>query len=409
MLILDEPTAGLDPKQINETRDLIKSLAGDHTIILSTHILPEVEQTCEQVIIINKGKLVATDSVRNLQARARGAESCWSRLPGATARWKPRIVQQRLEQVPGVSRVLCKDRSDRRLIFEVESQKGRLIRGDLARAVVESGWDLNELRAAAMSLEEIFLQLTGSEAAAERSRAPATEEHAHMRNIWIICRKELRSYFVSPVAYLLLTMFAFIFGFFFWNALGYFVIAGMEMQMRGQTFPMNINEQIIRPLLSNVSVIGLFFIPMITMRLFAEEKRTGTIELLVTSPIRDIEIILGKWLAAVMLYACLLLFTALNFGFLFHVRQPGLEAAGDRLSGLLLQAGALLAIGTFISTLTKNQIIAGAATFGVCLLLWVLEWVSGYETATWAHGALLHVGHHALRFFRQGRASTRRI
>src|ERR1700758_1694658 len=138
-----------------------------------------------------------------------------------------------------------------------------------------------------------------------------------MRNVWIICRKELSSYFVSPVAYLLLVMFALIFGFFFWNALGFFVIESMEMQMRGQMFPMNVNEQIIRPLLSNVSVIGLFFIPMITMRLFAEEKRTGTIELLTTSPVRDVEIIVGKWLAALTLYACMLLFTALNFSFIF--------------------------------------------------------------------------------------------
>src|SRR6202030_2859099 len=115
-----------------------------------------------------------------------------------------------------------------------------------------------------------------------------------MRNVWIICRKELRSYFASPIAYLLLTMFGLIFGFFFWNALGFFVFEGMQMQMRGQSVPMNVNEQIIRPLLSNVSVVGLFFIPMITMRLFAEEKRTGTIELLVTSPIRDLEIIVGK-------------------------------------------------------------------------------------------------------------------
>ena len=147
---------------------------------------------------------------------------------------------------------------------------------------------------------------------------------------------------------------------------------------------MNLNEWIIRPLLSNVSVIGLFFIPMITMRLFAEEKRTGTIELLVTSPVRDIEIILGKWLASVALYACLLVFTALNFAFLFRYGNPDWKPLLVDYLGLLLQAGALLAIGTFISTLTKNQIIAGAVTFGVCLLLWVLEWVSGYETSAWA-------------------------
>jgi ABC-2 type transport system permease protein len=205
-----------------------------------------------------------------------------------------------------------------------------------------------------------------------------------MRNVWIICRKELGGYFVSPVAYLLLTMFGLIFGFFFWNALGYFVYAGMEMQMRGQMFPMNINEQIIRPLLSNVSVVGLFFVPMITMRLFAEEKRTGTFELLATSPIRDLEIILGKWLAALLLYSCLLLFTALNFAFLFRYGNPDWKPLALGYLGLLLQAGALLAIGTFISTLTRNQIIAGAATFGACILLWVMEWAGGYETATWA-------------------------
>src|SRR6202158_343677 len=205
-----------------------------------------------------------------------------------------------------------------------------------------------------------------------------------MRNVLIICRKELRSYFASPIAYLLLTMFALIFGFFFWNSLGYFVLMGMESQMRGQMMPMNLNEMVIRPLLSNVGVVGLFFIPMITMRLFAEEKRSGTIELLATSPIRDIEVIIGKWLAAVILYAVMLLFTAVNFAFLFKYGNPDWRPLAIGYLGLLLQAGGLLAVGTFISTLTKNQIIAGAATFGVCLMLWVMEWVAGYETAPWA-------------------------
>jgi ABC-2 type transport system ATP-binding protein len=175
VLILDEPTAGLDPKQINETRDLIKDLAGEHTIVLSTHILPEVEQTCEQVIIINRGKLVATDSVRNLQARARGAESVIVEIAGRSGKLELPIVQHKLEQVSGVRRVLCKQEIDNRIFFEVESQKGRLVRGELARAVVESGWDLNELRPSAVSLEEIFLQLTGSEVPTEEQKASATE------------------------------------------------------------------------------------------------------------------------------------------------------------------------------------------------------------------------------------------
>jgi ABC-2 type transport system ATP-binding protein len=163
VLILDEPTAGLDPKQINETRDLIKGLAGDHTIILSTHILPEVEQTCEQVIIINKGKLVATDSVENLTRRLRGSEAVAVEVEGKDSGLDAGLVKQRLEQVPGVSRVLPKDGGGRRCAFEVESLQGRSIRSELARAVVESGWNLLELRSVAFSLEEVFLQLTASE------------------------------------------------------------------------------------------------------------------------------------------------------------------------------------------------------------------------------------------------------
>src|ERR1700736_6087336 len=171
-----------------------------------------------------------------------------------------------------------------------------------------------------------------------------------MRNILVIFKKELKSYFASPIAYLLLGIFAVIFGFFFYSATRFFVLQGMQMQMMGRGMPMNVNEDVIRPLLGNASVIGLFLIPMITMRLFAEEKRTGTIELLVTSPVRDLEIVLGKWLAAMALYSCLLLFTAVNFAFLFRYGNPDWKPLAVGYLGLLLQAGALLAIGTFIST-----------------------------------------------------------
>ncbi|HYL86561.1 MAG TPA: ABC transporter permease [Candidatus Angelobacter sp.] len=205
-----------------------------------------------------------------------------------------------------------------------------------------------------------------------------------MRNIWIICRKELRSYFVSPIAYILFVMFALIFGWFFWNMVGAFNSYSNAAMMRGEMFPMNINEQVVRGLLGNMNVIGLFFIPIITMRLFAEEKRNGTIELLATSPIRDGEVILGKWLAAVLLYAGMLLVTGLNFAFLFKYGNPDWKPMAVAYLGMLLQAAGMLAIGTFISTLTRNQIIAGAATFGVCLLMFVLGWAGGYETATWA-------------------------
>jgi ABC-2 type transport system ATP-binding protein len=174
VLILDEPTAGLDPKQIIETRELIKDLAkaGAHTIILSTHILPEVEQTCEHVIIINKGRLVATDTVQNLTHRLRGSESVAVEIESRDGALDAAAAQQRLEQVAGVSRVVLKSTHDGRSLFEVESLQKRAIRGELARAVVEAGWNLNELRPMALSLEEIFLELTGAEATEPAAAAP---------------------------------------------------------------------------------------------------------------------------------------------------------------------------------------------------------------------------------------------
>ena len=184
-----------------------------------------------------------------------------------------------------------------------------------------------------------------------------------MRNIWTICEKELKSYFASPIAYLAMAMFAIIFGFFFWNVVAYFVNMSLQSQMMGRSFPMDVNEMVIRPLLMNMSVIGLFLIPMISMRLFSEEKRSMTIELLLTSPLYDAEIVIGKWLAALGLYAMLMLISLLNIGFLFAYGSPDWKP---------LLAGYL------------GLILAGMVTFSVCLLLWVFEWVGGYETAVWA-------------------------
>jgi len=163
VLILDEPTSGLDPKQIIEIRELLKSLAGEHTIILSTHILSEVEHSCEHVIIINGGKLVAIDTVANLTNRLRGSEAVAVVVETVNGQPNPSDVQQRLEQVAGVSRVVMTDTKDGRMAFEVESLQGRHIRTDLARTVVNAGWGLNELRAVGLSLEDIFLQLTAAE------------------------------------------------------------------------------------------------------------------------------------------------------------------------------------------------------------------------------------------------------
>jgi ABC-2 type transport system ATP-binding protein len=177
VLILDEPTAGLDPKQIIETRKLIKELAGDHTIILSTHILPEVSQTCERVVIISKGRVVAEDTPHNLTARLRGAETLYVQVDANGANAAPA-----LERVPGVTKVTEADRHDRAIGYEVQSESGRDVRRDLARAVVVGGWGLLELRPTHVSLEEVFLSLTTDEAAGgleTTETIPAREEAAH--------------------------------------------------------------------------------------------------------------------------------------------------------------------------------------------------------------------------------------
>jgi ABC-2 type transport system permease protein len=199
-----------------------------------------------------------------------------------------------------------------------------------------------------------------------------------VKNIWTICRRELYSYFVSPIAWVLLAIFAFLSGAFTYIITASFVRASMESQMTGQSFPMNVNEQVIRPLFSNVAVIGLFLIPLISMRLFAEEKRQGTIELLVTSPVHDLEIILGKWLSAVIMYSALLLVLLIDYSFLFLYGQPDWKPVATGFLGVLLFGACLLALGTFISTTTRNQIIAGAVGFALALLLWILDWTTSF-------------------------------
>jgi ABC-2 type transport system ATP-binding protein len=160
VLILDEPTAGLDPKQIIETRQLIKELAGDHTIVLSTHILPEVSQTCQRVVIINKGRVVAVDTPDNLTSRLRGSETMYVQVDAAGADIAPS-----LGRVAGVTRVAETDRRNGLVGYEVESESGRDVRRELAKTIVAGGWGLTELRPMRMSLEEIFLSLTTDEAA----------------------------------------------------------------------------------------------------------------------------------------------------------------------------------------------------------------------------------------------------
>lgn len=194
-----------------------------------------------------------------------------------------------------------------------------------------------------------------------------------LRNIAAIAGKELRSYFASPVAWVLMGLFAFIFGYFFTVFLEMFVRQSMQAQFGGGG-TMNINDRVIRGLLQNASVIVLFMLPMVTMRTYSEEKRSGTIELLLTSPLTDLEIILGKFIGSVGLYAALLVVTLLHIGILFVYGNPEWRPIIAGYLGLLLQGASFVAVGLFISSTTKNQMVAGVATFVVLLLFWIISW-----------------------------------
>jgi ABC-2 type transport system permease protein len=194
-----------------------------------------------------------------------------------------------------------------------------------------------------------------------------------MNNTLAIARKELRSYFSSPMGYVITGLFALLFGWFFYNYLRYFVSTSEQMTMGGGT--PNVNQHMIFGLLQNAAVIILFVMPMITMRTYSEEKRSGTIELLLTSPVSDLEIILGKFFGAMGLYAAMLGVTAIYIGLLFLLGNPEWKPVVAGYVGLLLMGGCFISVGLFVSSLTKNQIVAGIATFAVFLFLWVINWM----------------------------------
>jgi ABC-2 type transport system permease protein len=195
-----------------------------------------------------------------------------------------------------------------------------------------------------------------------------------MRNILAIADKELRSYFASPIAYVIIGLFALLFGWFFFVYLSVFVQRSSQAMMGGGA--PNINQDMIRGVFLNSAVIILFVMPMITMRTYSEEKRSGTIELLLTSPVTDFQIIMGKFLGALGLYASMLLVTMLYIAMLFVYGNPEWRPIATGYLGLLLMGGCFLSVGLFISSVTKNQIVAGFLTFAVFLMLWVINWMA---------------------------------
>ena len=204
-----------------------------------------------------------------------------------------------------------------------------------------------------------------------------------MRNSYHIYMRELRSYFVSPIAYVVIALFLAISGIFFYLLLQSFIQMSFRMMMQAQQFQMqvpamNINQMVIRSLFLNMSIITLFMLPMITMKLFSEEKRSGTIELLFTSPITNWEIVIGKFFAALTVYITMILGTVSYVSVLFIYGNPELMPVISGYLGLILMGAMTVAIGGLISALTENQIIAAVGCFGTMMILWFVGFASGF-------------------------------
>ncbi len=204
-----------------------------------------------------------------------------------------------------------------------------------------------------------------------------------MRKTWAMFQKEIRHFFYSPIAYIVIALFAIITGVFFYLYLSSFVQAMIMDMIRSQQFrtapqKFNVNLQLIRPYFWNLALISLFVLPLVTMRLYSEEKKNGTVELLYTSPLTTTHIVLGKFLAGLVFYIVMLVPTMLFMGLLFMFGNPELLPVISGYLGLILLGGAFIAGGLFISSLTENQIIAAIGGFGFALLLWVIGWAANF-------------------------------
>jgi ABC-2 type transport system permease protein len=202
--------------------------------------------------------------------------------------------------------------------------------------------------------------------------------------LWPVFKKEMRLYFTSPVAWVVMTIFLFIAGYFFYSIFAFYTLASMQSAMNPQMGrELNVTDSVLRPLFSNMSVILLLLMPLITMRLFAEERRSGTIELLLTYPVRDGAVLLAKYLSALALYALMLALTLLYPGIVAYFTRLEWGPLLSGYVGLLLMGATFLAVGLFASSLTENQIVSSITTFGILLFLWVVGWSAEYVGGAW--------------------------
>ena len=209
-----------------------------------------------------------------------------------------------------------------------------------------------------------------------------------MKNSWIIAKRDLGSFFNSPIFYVITTVFLVIYSYIFVNILSFFSMRSMQSgQLQQMGIALNINEMVIEPSFQNMAVVLLLIIPIITMRSFAEEKKSKTFRLLLSSPVHLKEIIWGKFLACMIVITVMVLISSYSIGFLFMIGEPDIGPVLTGYLGILLTAGCYVSIGIFASSLTENQIVAAVITFGFSLFMWVIGW--GAQAASSTTGQVL--------------------
>ena len=205
-----------------------------------------------------------------------------------------------------------------------------------------------------------------------------------MKNIWAICKKEVKTYFTSPIAYVLITVFLVLVGFFFYSLVWWFNnYSSQAARDPAYLQQLNINQMVFSPFFHNISIILLLTIPLLTMRLFAEEKKRQTDELLYTSPISVSQIIIGKYAASLFVLLVMLLLTGILSIITFAYGNPEFIPILNGYLGLFLMGAAFIAVGIFFSSLTENQVVAAMLTFGALLLFWILNWAAGSASGMW--------------------------
>ena len=204
-----------------------------------------------------------------------------------------------------------------------------------------------------------------------------------MRNVWIIAKRDLGSFFNSPIFYVVTTVFLIIYSFIFFNILTFFSFQSLQAgQLQAMGMSLNLNEMVVEPSLQNMSVILLMIIPVITMRSFAEEKKTKTFRLLLSSPVPLREIVFGKFMACMIVVTVMILISSYSIGFLFLLGEPEFGPIITGYAGVVLMAGCYVSVGVFASSLTDNQIVAAVLTFGFSLFMWVIGWGAQAAGAT---------------------------